>query len=166
MKIIARSAITFWPSLINILCFHNYFKLRISLLFFMNFEVTCFKISFTVCILKICEFYLNSKYFGNQNLSQDSRNSGEFLWYIIFWNQIGKAQNMPMVAGSLVYSFVLKHRQASQQYQITVAENLRENFQYLFRSVPAKCFAVHWWVTLTSVESGSAILATANRKMS
>ena len=46
----------------------------------MNFEVICFKI----CILKICDIYLNSKYFFNQNISQDSKNSGEFLWYIIF----------------------------------------------------------------------------------
>ena len=44
-----------------------------------------FKIGFKICILKICEFYLYSKYFGNQNISQNSRNSGEFLWYIIFW---------------------------------------------------------------------------------
>ena len=41
-------------------------------------------LSFTIYILKICEFYLYSKYFGNQNISQDSRNSGEFWWYIIF----------------------------------------------------------------------------------
>ena len=49
----------------------------------MNFEVTCFEIGFTFCILKICDIYLNSKYFFNQNISQDSRNSEEFLWYII-----------------------------------------------------------------------------------
>ena len=48
----------------------------------MNFEVTCFKMSFTICILKICDFYLNSKYFCNQNIWQDSRNFGEFLWYM------------------------------------------------------------------------------------
>ena len=64
---------------INILRFQKYFKLRIKWLFlYNNFVVTCFKIGFTISVLKICELYLYSK------LSQDSRNSGEFLWYIIF----------------------------------------------------------------------------------
>ena len=37
-----------------------------------------------ISILKNREFYFSSKYFNNQNLSQDSRNSGEFFWDIIF----------------------------------------------------------------------------------
>ena len=52
--------------------------------------VTCLKIDFKNCTLKICDIYLNSKYFANQILSQDSRNSGEFLWYIIFWKNFFK----------------------------------------------------------------------------
>ena len=52
----------------------------------MNFVVTCFKIGFTISILKLSEFYLYSKYFGNQIISEDSRISGEFLWYIILRN--------------------------------------------------------------------------------
>ena len=40
--------------------------------------------SFTICILKIREFQLYSKKFDNQNISQDSKNSEDFLWYIIF----------------------------------------------------------------------------------
>ena len=70
-----------------------------------NFGVTCFKIGFTICILKICEFYLNSKNFGNQKLSQDSKKSGEFLWYINFWKifrKLGqtsrKRQRLPKLA--------------------------------------------------------------------
>ena len=39
----------------------------------MNFEVICFKTAFKICILKICDIYLNSKYFLNQNISQDSK---------------------------------------------------------------------------------------------
>ena len=50
--------------------------------------------------------YLNSKYFFNQNLSQHSRNSGEFLWYIISRknfenNQISKKrQKLPKLANN------------------------------------------------------------------
>ena len=49
-----------------------------------NFGVACFEIGFINCIFKICEFSIYSKYFGIQKLSQDSRNSGKFLWHIIF----------------------------------------------------------------------------------
>ena len=72
---------------IIILSYQKYFKLRIKFLSLyneLNFEITCFKIGCTICILKFCEFYLNSKYFYNQNISQDSRISVEFSWYIIF----------------------------------------------------------------------------------
>ena len=49
----------------------------------MNFEVTCYQIGFKNCNLKICDIYLTSKNFFDQNISQDSRKSGELLWYII-----------------------------------------------------------------------------------
>ena len=48
----------------------------------MNFENTCFKTGFKNCILKIRDVYLNSKFVVNRNLSQDSINSVDFLWYI------------------------------------------------------------------------------------
>ena len=51
----------------------------------MNLGVTsCFKIGFMISILKNREFYFSYKYFNNQNLSHDSRNSGKFFWDIIF----------------------------------------------------------------------------------
>ena len=43
----------------------------------MNFEVTCFKTTFKFYISKICETFAYSKYLFNQNISIDSRNSGE-----------------------------------------------------------------------------------------
>ena len=49
----------------------------------MNCEVTCFEIDFKKSILKIYGTFVNSKYFFNQNISKDSRNSGEFLLDII-----------------------------------------------------------------------------------
>ena len=36
------------------------------------------------CIVLLCEIYVDSKYFLNQQISQDSRDSGEFLYDKIF----------------------------------------------------------------------------------
>ena len=36
----------------------------------MKFEVTCFEIGFKNCILEICDVYVNSKFFFNQNISK------------------------------------------------------------------------------------------------
>ena len=49
----------------------------------MNFDVACLKIGFKDCTLEICDIFLISKFLFNQKISQDSRNSGKFLWYII-----------------------------------------------------------------------------------
>ena len=37
----------------------------------MNLELTCSKIGFENCILKVCGIYVNWKYFFKQNISQD-----------------------------------------------------------------------------------------------
>ena len=38
--------------------FRKYFKLLIHMFFCaMNFEITCFKIGFESCVLKICDIY-------------------------------------------------------------------------------------------------------------
>ena len=71
----------------------------------MHFEVTCFDIGFENRILKIRDIYVNSEYLFNQNISQDSRNSGEFLWHIVsrkvFSNLVKlqkKRQRLPKLA--------------------------------------------------------------------
>ena len=50
----------------------------------MNFEVTCFKIGSKNCSLKIYDIFLNSKYFFNQNISQDSKILGNFCGALFF----------------------------------------------------------------------------------
>ena len=60
-----------------------------------NPEVTCFKIDFKIDdILKIFDLFAKSKYFFNQSISTDSRNSGNFRGAIFFKNESLKKWQM------------------------------------------------------------------------